>query len=355
MRILLLGEYSGLHNNLKAGLQELGHDVTLAASGDGFKNFPADIKFDSLKSGILGKIEKNLSYFFNLNKMVGYDVVQIINPIVFNPKFGINKFLLNYIIKNNNIVSLLGAGCDAFYWQNSRKELDYGPFEDNLKYDYKSTTNPYYDGEDALNWNVLLANKVDHIIPIMYEYEIGYRDFNNLRKCIPIPMNTNKINYQPNTISETCKVFHGLNRYGFKGTRIVEQAFSKLKNSKFLDLRIEGNMPIQEYLNLMQKTNIIVDQVYSYSAGMNAIYALAMGKIVLGGAEPESLRALNLKDSPIINIKPNPESIVQAIEFLLDHKSDIPEKGFEARNFVINNHNYIDIAEKYLNTWLTKD
>ena len=26
---------------------------------------------------------------------VGYDVVQIINPIVFNPRFGINKFLLN--------------------------------------------------------------------------------------------------------------------------------------------------------------------------------------------------------------------------------------------------------------------
>ena len=169
MKILLLGEYSGLHNNLKAGLQELGHEVTLAASGDGFKNFPADIKFDSQKKGILGKLERNLSYFLHLNKMVGYDVVQVINPIVFNPKFGINKFLLNYIIKNNNIVSLLGAGCDAFYWQKARYELEYGPFDDNLKYDYKSITNPYYDGDDALNWNTMLANKVNHIIPIMYE------------------------------------------------------------------------------------------------------------------------------------------------------------------------------------------
>lgn len=354
MKILLLGEYSGLHNNLKAGLQELGHDVTLAASGDGFKNFPADIKFDSQRSGIVGKIERNLSYFLHLNQMVGYDIVQIINPIVFNPRFGINKILLNYIIKNNNIVSLLGAGCDAFYWQKSRKELDYGPFEDNLKYDYKLNFNPYYDGEDALGWNVFLANKVDHIIPIMYEYEIGYRNFKNLRKCIPIPMNINKINYYPNTVNDKCRVFHGLNRYGFKGTRIVEQAFSILKDNNFLDLRIEGNMPIDAYLQLMKKTNIIVDQVYSYSAGMNAIYALAMGKIVLGGAEPESLKALGFKDTPIINIKPNAESIVQEIEYLIDHKADIPERGFEARNFVINNHNYIDIAQKYINTWLNR-
>ena len=354
MKILLLGEYSGLHNNLKAGLQELGHEVTLAASGDGFKNFPADIKFDSQKKGILGKLERNLSYFLHLNKMVGYDVVQVINPIVFNPKFGINKFLLNYIIKNNNIVSLLGAGCDAFYWQKARYELEYGPFDDNLKYDYKSITNPYYDGDDALNWNTMLANKVNHIIPIMYEYEVGYKNFANLRKCIPIPMDINKIEYQPNVLDETLKVFHGLNRYGFKGTRIVEQAFLNLKHNKSLDLRIEGNMPIDEYLQVMKRTNIIVDQVYSYSAGMNAIYALAMGKIVLGGAEPESLKALGFTNTPIFNIKPNAESIVQTIEYLLDHRFDIPEKSFEARNFVTNNHNYINVAESFINTWLGK-
>lgn len=352
MKILLLGEYSGLHNNLKAGLQEFGHDVTLAASGDGFKSFPADIKFDSLKKGMIGKIERNLSYFFNLNKMVGYDIVQVINPIVFNPRFGINKFLLNYIIKNNNIVSLLGAGCDAFYWQKARKQLEYGPFDDNLKYDYKTIENPLYDGLDSLNWNISLANRVDHIIPIMYEYEIGYKNFPNLRKCIPIPMNINKINYQPNVVEGKLKVFHGLNRYGFKGTRIVEEAFESLKENIELDLKIEGNMPINDYLLLMEKTNIIVDQVYSYSAGMNAIYALAMGKIVLGGAEPESLEALGIKSTPILNIKPSSTSIASMVEYLLDNKKDIPEKGYEARKFVEENHDYIRVAEKYMNTWL---
>ena len=43
MRILLIGEYSRLHNSLKRGLVELGHDVTLVGTGDLFKNYPVDI------------------------------------------------------------------------------------------------------------------------------------------------------------------------------------------------------------------------------------------------------------------------------------------------------------------------
>ena len=42
MKILLLGEYSGLFNSLKEGLVELGHNVTLISDGDGFKNYPSD-------------------------------------------------------------------------------------------------------------------------------------------------------------------------------------------------------------------------------------------------------------------------------------------------------------------------
>ena len=43
MKILLIGEYSNLHNSLKQGLQKKGHEVVLLSSGDGFKNFDSDI------------------------------------------------------------------------------------------------------------------------------------------------------------------------------------------------------------------------------------------------------------------------------------------------------------------------
>ena len=43
MKILLIGEYSRLHNSLKEGLESLNHEVTIVGTGDKFKNFPVDI------------------------------------------------------------------------------------------------------------------------------------------------------------------------------------------------------------------------------------------------------------------------------------------------------------------------
>ena len=42
MKILLLGEYSRLHNSLKEGLVALGHEVTIVGCGDKFKKLPVD-------------------------------------------------------------------------------------------------------------------------------------------------------------------------------------------------------------------------------------------------------------------------------------------------------------------------
>ena len=43
MRILLLGEYSNVHATLAKGLRELGHEVTVASSGDSWKGYERDI------------------------------------------------------------------------------------------------------------------------------------------------------------------------------------------------------------------------------------------------------------------------------------------------------------------------
>ena len=65
MRILLVGEYSRLHNSLKEGLQQLGHEVTIIATGDYFKNFPADIKLTrKYDQGILRKFKITIYLIF---------------------------------------------------------------------------------------------------------------------------------------------------------------------------------------------------------------------------------------------------------------------------------------------------
>ena len=71
-----------------------------------------------------------------------------------------------------------------------------------------------------------------------------------------------------------------------------------------LELIIKGRMPLRDYL-IMAKANIVIDQTSTYSLGVNGVYALAMGKVVLGGAEPESLKRLGVEESPVINVEPN--------------------------------------------------
>ena len=105
MKILLIGEYSGLHNSLKDGLQLNGHSVTLLGTGDGFKNFPVDIlikstvfeipflKFiakiiDKLFNVSQNDIEVGFKTYFKIKSLKDFDVVQLINENSFktNPR-----------------------------------------------------------------------------------------------------------------------------------------------------------------------------------------------------------------------------------------------------------------------------
>ena len=53
MKILLLGEYSNVHNTLAMGLRALGHQVTVVSNGDFWKDYPRDIDV-SRPTGRLG-------------------------------------------------------------------------------------------------------------------------------------------------------------------------------------------------------------------------------------------------------------------------------------------------------------
>ncbi len=118
MRILLVGEFSRLHNSLKEGLVALGHEVVIIANGDGFKNYPADLSTKSkwcetklmrLPRNAIHKItgfdiavlEFGIRFYFNLKKLKNFDVVQLINesPIQTIPVF--ERYLLKKIVANN--------------------------------------------------------------------------------------------------------------------------------------------------------------------------------------------------------------------------------------------------------------
>lgn len=352
MNILLLGEFSSLHKNLSEGLVKLGHDVLTVSSGDGWKKINSDIVFDSPLPGRLGGLHRHVvSPLVNRKKLVGFDIVQFICPFVFLNFMGFNNKFVRHIIKNNERSFLSAPGGDAFYWQN-QAGLRYSPLDDHKRYDLKIKKH-FLESEKALEWNTELARNVNGIIPIMHEYSRVYQDFPNLKKSIPIPVNTDKIVFKENKYKNKLVVLHGLSREGFKGTRHVREAFARLekKYPNDLELILAGNLPLAEYLKLMERANVIVDQTYSYSCGVNAVFALAQGKIVLGGAEPESLQEFGLSSSPVINILPDAVDIERKIENLLDNKNRLEELGNRSRLFSEEVHHYVKVAESYVNVW----
>ena len=110
-------------------------------------------------------------------------------------------------------------------------------------------------------------------------------------------------------------------------------------------------MPLKDYLEKLKTVNILVDQCKEHCYGLNALYAMAEGRIVLGGASQKSLAELNLKSSPVIHIEPNVDMIVEQLENLISQKDNFEKMGFQSRKFVEEYHDCKVIAKQYLDLW----
>ena len=92
--------------------------------------------------------------------------------------------------------------------------------------------------------------------------------------------------------------------------------------------------------------------VYAYDQGYNALEAMGSGKVVFTGAEQEWLDYYGLeKNTVAINAEPNVDSIVENLEWLINNPEQITIISKNAREFIEERHNYINIAQEYLNLW----
>ncbi len=354
MKVLLVGEFSGFYLNLKHGLENLGVEVTLAANGDGWKQIPgADIPL--YRTGDSSKLKKIyyklMEPIFSSKKFQYYDVVQLVHESVYRPY--INSYMVRTLKKQNGSLYVNVAGnCRSLYqaWRNQK--LGYYTFDDNpAKYEM-------YEG-GGLRRMMTRATEAyvdriaDGIIPVMYEYAVGIRELPNCKKTIPLPFYAEKVAYQKNKIGKKVVFYHGILREKDKGTAYIREAFEIIQKRYPNDVEtiICGSLPFQEYLEVLQKTNILVDQCKEHCWGMNACYGMAQGKVVLGGASRNSLKEFGLRESPVIHIKPNTEQIVEQMEYVLENKNRIEEWGAASRKFVEDFHDCKKIAQQYVNTW----
>jgi len=378
MKILLIGEYSGVHTELGKALKKMGHEVKTISDGDAYKNFPADIlvrcpdskrknKFNSffqlflLYSGLKGICTFFLIWNSIKREMTGYDVVQLVNPVALSG-FGsiVNLYLLRYLRRNNSKIFLCAIGDDyhvAIYMkQRYLKNIhlkDLAEKAYSLKYIY------------GLFYKKLNSYAIDistKVIPGLYGYKMSYIWCDKCTNLMPFPIEQDKIgssiNIHPN---EKIIIFHGWQKgkESRKGNDIFDRA-AKRVFKEFPDkveyLIVQG-VPFEEYIKLYSSSHIFFDQCYGTDKGVNGLLGMAAGKVVFSGFKKEALESYPYYDGTKeigIHAKPDEEYLYNCLIALIENPQRIETISKNAIEFVMKNHLSDIVAEKYLQIWNEK-
>lgn len=195
MKILLIGEYSNVHNTLKAGLERLGHKVVVASNGDYWKAYPRDIDL-ARPPGRLAGLRLTLHLFANLHKLRGYDIVQIINPVFIDLKAKRIQYIYNYLRRHNKKIVMGAFGMD-YYWvhvNSTTMPLRYSDF--NIGKTLRTNKDAIIEqrdwvGTDKEQLNKTIADDCDGIVAGLYEYQVCYQPFfPDKTTFIPFPIIT---------------------------------------------------------------------------------------------------------------------------------------------------------------------
>lgn len=377
MKILLVGEYSRLHNSLKEGLMHHNHEVTIIATKDGFKNYDVDIPIHkTYEKGLLKKI-KNLIYKFTkidleslqIKKQIlklrpqisGFDVVQFINEASFSCTPDVEKDIFDLISSWNKSVFLLSCGTDHISVKHAH--------DGNYRY---SILTPYLNGKDQfissyglkylqpdyIDLHQHIYKSIAGVIASDLDYHLPLLNHPKYLGLIPNPINTENLPFKPLKIEDKIVIFHGINSHNYykKGNDIFEDALAIINKNHPEKIKIVTvrSLPYEDYIKTYNEAHIMLDQVYAYDQGFNALEGMAKGKVVFTGAEKEWLDYYNLEEDTIaINALPDAENIAKKLEWLILNPHKIIEISYNARQFIETHHNYKACAEQYLKTWKT--
>ena len=365
MKILLLGEYSNVHNTLARGLRELGHEVTLASNGDYWRDYSRDIDL-AREMGFMG----NVSFLYRLLRalpgMRGYDVVQLINPVFIELKAERLRYIFDYLRKHNGRVVLLAAGDDYYYpaLHTKVKAMRYSDYyvgdEEHCCDFVRRQTQEWLHGAKG-RLARYVARHCDAIVACAYEYWLPYHltedtsaDGERLdRKLHSIPFACVLPDSPVRKVNGKVRFFIGISRERseMKGTDIMLRAAMDLQAlyPDRMEIVVANGVPFDEYCKMMESADVLLDQIYSYGPGMNALMAMSRGIVAVSGAEPEHYRLLGEDEvRPIVNVWPCYDSVYENIRKLVLDSGLVDRLKEQSREYVARNHEYISVARRFV-------
>lgn len=359
MKILFVGDYSNFHATLARALRRMGHDTTVISSGSRCMDTSRDIDLQRV-AGKWGAVKYLYKIYRLLPRLSGYDVVQLINPNFFELKPDKIRWLFDRLRRQNRYVSLSLTGNDPFYVQaccegRDFRYTEYRIGDERAPFAIQNPRNEIDWTTDAMLrhcWYVY--DHIDGAVSCLYEYHrVGERFLGDKLRYIGIPIDVDAIEYTPLIVADKVNIFVGVKTemMTFKGTdrllataRRVEADYSHLCRVLLVE-----DKPYNEYMRLLKSAHIVLDQLYSYTPATNALGAMAMGKVVVSGAEPEYYDFIGERElRPIVNVLPDDEDIYNRLVSLVTSPQLLARLSASGRELVVKHNAASLVAERYL-------
>ncbi len=364
MKILLIGDASNYHATLGRGLTALGHDVTVASNGSRWMATERNIDLRRRPGKLGGLLLWTRLSTVLASRLKGFDVVQISNPIFVEQKPHRVRTLFDRLRRDNGRIFLTALGTDTAYvdmCMSPKSPLRYS------EWSIDGHPTPFFtspEGLDHAKWLVnpladharYIYDNVDGVVSALYEYHRAMQsviDEDRLAYA-GIPVDTASIPFVPPTYDgDGClnilAPYHP-GREGEKGTDVLYRVAQKVANTH-VD-RVTG-LKYSDFVDRLKASDVVLDQLYSYTPATTALVAMAMGKTVVTGAEADFEDYIGDR-VPAINVDPaNPERLKADIErlcvpYMLQRRAE------EARQFVERNNDMKVVADRFLDFWNTR-
>jgi hypothetical protein len=342
----MLGELASVGVMLAKGFTALGIDVDHFAHQHSWRR---DSGFVSLTSPSRSRLARGLYRYLNplllRNKFKDkYDIVLFIDYKPFQTTDAINRYVVRQIQENNGPSFLYLLGCDAKV-REWNKINAFTICNSCLMYDQKSFTcnqERYADEQDSF------LSGLTGIVAGAFEYHEAHKYDKKI--CSPVQMPMECEPFENNIPTSALKVLHGLNRYGFKGTQIVEHVFSLLDDGRYpgSSFKISDRQTLDNWLSLLKENHVIVDQLHNTSLGMNSLSILGSGRILVAGDVSRAATLFGTPKPPMIASEPSIEGLTRALTDMFESSESLkhyPEQGIQ---YIKDHHSVELVAQKFL-------
>lgn len=359
MDILFLGDYSNFHVSLAKELRQLGHRAIVVSSGSRCMDTERDINLIR-KPGKWGGLKYAGRVWSLLPKMSNFDVVQLINPSFLDLKPAKIRYFFNELRRRNKMIALSMAGNDSVFVKEccEAQTFRYSEFRIGTELAPFAIVNPNvevnWQTNEMLGFCQYIYNNVDCAISCLYEYQkVGAKYLGEKLGYIGIPIDVENIKYEPLHIEDKINIAVGIKSeyMSFKGTDRLLNVAKKIEQmfSDKCRVFVLKDLPYNEYMKKLKNSHIVLDQLYSYTPATNALGAMAMGKVVVSGAEPEFYDFINEHElSPIVNVLPNDDDIYNKLLSLINDRDALKRRGEQSRLFVERHNSAHLVVERYI-------